>query len=57
MNEKFYSIKEVAQILGLHRITTAKLIHSGQLKSISIRPGRYKITETALKEFIKSIGG
>lgn len=51
---KLYSVQDVCDYLKIGRNTAYVLINTGQLKTKKV--GRaYKITESALMEFMKSI--
>ena len=51
--EKFYTSKEVAEILKLSNYTIGEYIRSGKLKAIKF--GRvWRISENQLKQFLES---
>ena len=53
INQKFYTIYNVATILKIHRTTVSRLIHQGDLKAVKI--GRFFIIpEIELKKLIKT---
>lgn len=55
-NLKLYSINEVAEILGVSRVTVTKYIQDNKLKAIKMgskKQSRVRIKETDLKAFIE----
>lgn len=52
MDIKFYTAKEVADLLGFHVNTVRRHIKQGKLKAIKIGRG-YRIEENDLKEYLK----
>lgn len=54
MAEKFYTVKEVAESLGVCTRTILRKIASGDLKRTAISKRDYRIAESDLQQFIKS---
>jgi len=52
MDEKIYTVQEVAERLRVDTRTVRKWIHSGQLTAIDIGRG-YRIRESSLQDFIQ----
>jgi len=53
---KFYSVEEVAEILGVSRMSVYRYIDEGKLKAIKLRgeeAGRIKVAHDALVEYIR----
>jgi excisionase family DNA binding protein len=50
--EKFYTIKEIADLLKVHPRTVRKMIHAKEIDAIRVRD-EYRITESALEEYIR----
>lgn len=50
---KLYTLTEIETVLGVTHRTLLTYVTSGKLKAIKIG-GRWKVTKTALKEFIES---
>ena len=53
--EKFYTIKQVADQLGVHRTTIYDWMNSGRLAYVEVGERR-RITQSALNAFIKAGG-
>ena len=53
--EKHYTIKEVADILGISSTTVQNYINSDIFKAIKLA-GKWYITETTIKTFLDSSG-
>jgi excisionase family DNA binding protein len=54
--EKFYTIKEVADLLRISKPTLYRLMSSGKLKAVKLG-GRTLFKESELNRFIKSLNG
>ena len=53
MDEKYYSVKELAEKFDVCELTILRKVRSGKLKSV--KPFRdYRISESDLQEYIKS---
>ena len=52
MNEKIYTVKQVASQLQVDTKTVRKWIRDGELKAIDIG-GEYRVRQTALDDFLK----
>jgi excisionase family DNA binding protein len=50
----FYSIEEVAELLGLHRGTISRFISSGELRAARLGHRTVRVTHEALMDFLKS---
>src|SRR5690349_9188326 len=50
----FYSIEEVANLLGLHRATVSGFISSGELRAARLGHRTVRITHEALMDFLHS---
>jgi excisionase family DNA binding protein len=53
--EKHYTIKEVAEIMGISTTTVQNYINNDVFKAIKIA-GRWYITESTIKSFLESSG-
>lgn len=51
MNEKIYTVKEVAELLKVHWQTVLNYIKKGKIKAVKIGKN-YRVTELDLKSFI-----
>lgn len=51
VNEKFYTVQEVADLLQIHWQSVLNYIKSGKLKALKLGKG-YRISQEALDEFI-----
>jgi excisionase family DNA binding protein len=54
-NEKHYTIKEVAEILGISNTTVQTYIKSNIFKAIKLA-GKWYVTESTIKTFLDSAG-
>jgi excisionase family DNA binding protein len=52
--KKFYSIKEVSSLLGLHVTTIWRYVQDGRLPAHKIGGFTWRITDEALQQFIKN---
>jgi excisionase family DNA binding protein len=52
IEEKFYTIEQVAEMLNVHRTTVYDWMRSGELAYVQVG-GRRRITGSALSAFIK----
>jgi len=50
--EKFYTVKEVAEYLRVHPRTIRKMILDGQVQAIKVRD-EYRIRQSALEDYIQ----
>jgi excisionase family DNA binding protein len=50
----FYSLEEVADLLGLHRATVSGFISRGELRAARLGHRTVRITHDALMDFLKS---
>ncbi len=53
-SKPFYSIEEVASLLGLHRATVSGFISKGELKAARLGHRTVRVTHEALVDFLKS---
>lgn len=53
MIEKYYTLKQVSDALQIAQRTLYSYIASGKLNAVKIA-GRYKVSESALQDFIKT---
>jgi excisionase family DNA binding protein len=53
VNEKFYTVQEVADMLQVHWQSILNYIKNGKLKALKLGKG-YRISRTALDEFISN---
>ena len=51
VNEKFYTVQEVADLLQIHWQSVLNYIKNGKLKALKLGKG-YRISQEALDEFI-----
>ena len=51
VNEKFYTVQEVADLLQVHWQSVLNYIKNGKLKALRLGKG-YRISQEALDEFI-----
>lgn len=56
-NEKFYNVRELADILGLTPYTIRKYIRDGKIKSVRVGGDRVinRVSETELKRYLESL--
>lgn len=54
MEERYFTSKEVAEVLKVAEATVWKWVREGNLKAIQIANHTIRIPESALKEFINS---
>ncbi len=52
MEEKFYSIQEIAQILKVTYLTVYRWIRAGNLKAFQVQK-QYRIKESDLNKFVE----
>lgn len=52
MEEKFYSIQEIAQILKVTYLTVYRWIRAGKLKAFQVQK-QYRIKESDLNKFVE----
>ncbi len=50
--EKFYTVREVAEYLRVHPRTIRKMILDGQVQAIKVRD-EYRIRQSALEDYIQ----
>ncbi|HXH23289.1 MAG TPA: helix-turn-helix domain-containing protein [Dehalococcoidia bacterium] len=50
----FYTIEEVAELLGLHRATVSHYISSGQLRAARLGHRTVRITHEAVLDFLRT---
>lgn len=53
VNEKFYTVQEVADMLHVHWQSVLNYIKNGKLKALKLGKG-YRISQASLDEFITS---
>lgn len=53
VNEKFYTVQEVADLLQIHWQSVLNYIKNGKLKALKLGKG-YRISQEALDEFISN---
>lgn len=53
VNEKFYTVQEVADLLQIHWQSVLNYIKNGKLKALKLGKG-YRISHEALDEFISN---
>lgn len=51
VNDKFYTVQEVADLLQVHWQSVLNYIKSGKLKALKLGKG-YRVSQEALDEFI-----
>jgi len=56
LEQRAFSLKEVASILGVHPETIRRAIKAGKLKAAKIGKD-YRIAKTELDRFFKAMGG
>jgi excisionase family DNA binding protein len=49
-----YTITEVANLLGVHRVTVSRFIRSGELPVVRLGHRTVRITHESLMEFLRS---
>jgi len=54
-DERFYSITELAKILGLQYKTVQRIIRSGELVAYRVRPRTYRISRTNIDQFLEQV--
>jgi excisionase family DNA binding protein len=53
--EKLYRVKEISAIIGEDSMTVYKRIRAGEMKGTKIGKRGIRVTETALKNWLRSI--
>lgn len=53
VNDKFYTVQEVADLLQVHWQSVLNYIKSGKLKALKLGKG-YRVSQEALDEFIRN---
>lgn len=53
VNDKFYTVQEVADLLQIHWQSVLNYIKNGKLKALKLGKG-YRISQEALDEFISN---
>ncbi len=53
VNEKFYTVQEVADLLQIHWQSVLNYIKNGKLKALKLGKG-YRISQESLDEFISN---
>jgi excisionase family DNA binding protein len=48
-----YSVEEVAELLGIHRVTVSHLINRGELRAARLGHRTVRVTHQALMEFLR----
>jgi excisionase family DNA binding protein len=58
LNRPFYTVPEVAELLGMHPETIRRALREGRLKGIKLggRKSHYRIPAEALERFIREEG-
>lgn len=50
--DKFYSLTQIQNLLGMSHKTVLHYVYEGKLKAHRFNGGTYRVTETDLKDFI-----
>lgn len=59
LDKKSYSVKEIAEMLGLHHQTIRRYLYKGLIKGFKLNPtakGEYRIYQESLAEFLRGTG-
>lgn len=51
---KFYTLTQVAELLGMHHKTVLSYVYQGKLKASRIGGGKYRVSEDDLQDFLNA---